>query len=161
MPSFDIVSRVELQEVDNAISIALKEVNQRFDLKGTDSSIGRRELEIEINSSDDYKTRAVADILKDKLVKRSIPLKNVVFSAPQAAGGGRAKIKAQILQGISTEKAREIVKEIKRTGLKVQAQIQEDQLRVSGKKIDDLQACIKHLKSKDFGQVLQFVNYRS
>lgn len=161
MPSFDIVSKVDFQEVDNALNIALKEVNQRFDLKGCNTTIKREGTEIEINSVDDYKVRAVADLLKEKLIKRKVPLKNVVFSKPQPAAGGRARIKAQIIQGVSPDKAREIIKEIKKGGLKVQAQIQENQVRVSSKKIDELQKCIAWLKEKDFGQVLQFVNYRS
>ncbi len=161
MPSFDIVSRVDFQEIDNAINIALKEVSQRFDLKGSNSTIKREGEEIEITSADDYKAKVVADLLKDKLIKRKAPLKNLIFSQPQPAASGRAKIKTRIVQGISTEKAKEIIKEIKKTGLKVQAQIQESQVRVSGKKIDDLQKCIVHLKEKDFGQTLQFINYRS
>ncbi len=161
MPSFDIVSRVDFQEVDNALNIALKEVSQRFDLKGTATTIRREGEEVEINSSDDYKARVVADLLKEKLVKRKVPLKNVVFSKPEPAAGGRAKIKARIVEGISANKAREIIKEIKRSGLKVQAQVQENQVRVSSKKIDELQKCIAYLKEKDFGQAFQFVNYRS
>jgi len=160
MPSFDVVSQVDLQEVDNAINQARKEVIQRYDFKGSDTEIEHEGTEIRITSSDEYKVKAVVEVLQGKAAKRQIPLKAFVYGKIEAAGGGRAKQVVTVQQGIAIEKARQVVKVLKDAKLKVQAQIQGDQLRVTGKKRDDLQAVIALLKAEDFGVALQFTNYR-
>ena len=160
MPSFDVVSQVDRQEVDNAVNQARKEVNQRYDLKNSHSEIELEEDEIRVVSSDEYHVKAVVDVLQSKLVRRNVSLKALVYEKIEPAGGGRAKQKVTVQQGIPIEKAREIVKLIKDAKLKVQAQIQADQVRVSGKKRDDLQAVIQLLKGQDLSLPLQFLNYR-
>jgi hypothetical protein len=158
--SFDIVCTVELQEVDNAVNQALKEISQRFDLKGSQSEIHREDYTLILASADEYKLKSVIDILQSKLVKRQVPLKALSYDKVEAALGGTVRQKVELQKGIPVEKAREIVKAIKQTKIKVQAQIQEDQIRVSGKNRDDLQAVIKNLKDTDWGIELQFTNYR-
>lgn len=160
MPSFDVVSRVDLQEVENALNQTRKEVAQRYDLKDTKTEIAWDKTEIVITSADDFKVQAVLDVLQSKLVRRSVPLKNLEYGKVEPAAGGRARQKITVRQGIDGDKAREIVKRVKASGLKVQGQILEDQVRVSGKKRDDLQASIQMLKGEDFGLALQFVNFR-
>jgi hypothetical protein len=162
-PSFDIVSEVSMPEVANAVSQAQKEIAQRFDLKGTAAGLELKEKERELvlTASDDFGLRAVNDVLQGKLVKRSVNLKSLVYGKPEPAAKGTARQVVTIQQGIETEKAKEIVKAIKDAKLKVQAAIQGDQVRVSGKKRDDLQAVIALLKQKDFGVPLQFSNYRN
>ena len=160
MPSFDVVSRVELQEVENALNQTRKEVVQRYDLKDTKTEIGWDQKEIVVTSADDFKVKAVLDVLQSKLVKRNVPLKNLEYGAVEPAAGGRARQKITVRQGIDSDKAREIVKHVKASGAKVQAQILEDQVRVSSKKRDDLQATIQLLKGADFGLALQFANFR-
>jgi uncharacterized protein YajQ (UPF0234 family) len=138
-----------------------KEVRQRFDLKGTKSEIRLEgETEIIVSSDDEYKLQAVLEILKTKMVKRGVSLKALVYAAVEAALGGTARQKITIQQGISSEKAKEISKAIRDTKLKVQAQIQGDQLRITSKNKDDLQKAIAHLRTEDFGIDLEFVNYR-
>lgn len=158
--SFDIVCKVELQEVDNAVNQALKEISQRFDLKGSLSEIRRENHTLVLASADEYKLKSVIDVLQSKLVKRQVPLKALAYGKVEAALGGTVRQKVELQQGIPLEKSREIVKIIKQTKLKVQAQIQEDQVRVSGKNKDDLQAVIKTLKDMEWGIELQFTNYR-
>ncbi len=159
--SFDVVSKVEIQEVKNAIETASKELSQRYDLKGTNSSIKFQEdQEIIISSADEYKMKAVLDILQSKLIKRGISLKSLVYQKVEQALGGTARQKITLQQGIDSEKAKKISKEIRDSKLKVQAQIQADQLRITGKSRDTLQEVIQLLKSKDFDIDLQFVNYR-
>ncbi len=159
--SFDVVSKVEIQEVKNAVVTASKELSQRYDLKGTNSSIKfQDEKELVISSADEYKLKAVLDILQSKLVKRSISLKSLVYQKIEQALGGTARQKITIQQGIDSEKAKKISKTIRDSKLKVQAQIQGEQLRVTGKSRDALQDVIQLLKSKDFELDLQFVNYR-
>lgn len=158
--SFDIVCKVELQEVDNAVNQATKEISQRFDLKGSQSDIRREEFALVLTSADEYKLKSIIDILQSKLVKRQVPLKALAYGKVEAALGGTVRQKVELQQGIPIEKAREIVKAIKQTKIKVQAQIQEDQVRVTGKNKDDLQAVIKTLKEMDWGIELQFTNYR-
>jgi uncharacterized protein YajQ (UPF0234 family) len=158
--SFDIVSSVDLQEVKNAISQAVKEIQTRFDLKGTNSTIELQGEELLLTSSDDYKLKAVRDVLETKLVKRSVPLKALTFSEIDKALGGTVRQKVTLQKGIPIEKAREIVKLIKGTKIKVQPAIQGDQLRVSGKNRDDLQAVMRMLKETDLGIDMQFTNYR-
>jgi len=160
MPSFDIVSRVDLQEIDNALNQTRKEVAQRYDLKDTKSEIGWDQKEITVTSADDFKVKAVVDVLQSKLVKRNVPIKNLDYGVIEAALGGRARQKIKVIQGIETEKAREVVKLIKASGIKVQAQIMDDEVRVTGKKRDDLQDVIAKLRSADLGIALQFVNFR-
>ena len=160
-PSFDVVSKVDRQEVDNALNQAAKELAQRFDFRGTSTSIAwSGEEAVTIQSETEERAKAAVDVFRDKLVKRQISLK--AFEADEPTLSGKTyKISGKILQGIEANKAKEISKTIRDEKLKgVQAQIQGDQLRVSGKKKDDLQAVIALLKGKDFGIALQFVNYR-
>jgi len=160
--SFDIVSKVDLQEVSNAIQNALKEVHTRFDLKDSKSEIALEGKDaIIMSSSDEYKLKAVNDILQGKLVKRGVPLKALNYGSVEPAAGSRARQKITMQQGIPTEKAKEIVKLIKDSKKKVQASIQADTVRVSGKDRDTLQEIIALLKGHDFGIDMQFTNYRS
>lgn len=160
--SFDIVSVVNIQEVVNAVQQALKEIGQRFDFKGSKSNIelNRDKNEILIVSDDEYKLKSVIDILKSKLVKRRVPLKSLMYGKIEPALSGTVKQVLTLQQGIPTEKTREIVKTIKDTKLKVQSEIQKDQVRIRGKNIDDLQSLIKILQEKEFGIHMDFVNYR-
>jgi uncharacterized protein YajQ (UPF0234 family) len=158
--SFDVVSSVDLQEVKNAISQAMKEIVTRFDLKGSNSSIELQGEEILITSGDESKMKAVRDVLEERLVKRNVPLKALTFGDVEKALGQTARQKVTLQQGIPSEKAREIVKAIKQTKLKVQAAIQGDQVRVSGKNKDDLQAVMQLLRNTDLGIDMQFTNYR-
>lgn len=160
MPSFDVVSKVDLQEVDNALNQTRKEVAQRYDLKDSKTEIEFDQKEITITSADDFKVKAVVDVLQSKLVRRNVPIKNLDYGKVETAAGSRARQKITVLQGIDSEKARDIVKRVKASGLKVQSQILEDQVRVTGKKRDDLQAAIALLKGEDVGLALQFVNFR-
>jgi uncharacterized protein YajQ (UPF0234 family) len=160
MPSFDIVSKVDSQEVDNAVNQARKEIGQRYDFKGTKTEIELEKDEIRVVSDDDYKVKAVVDVLQSKLVRRSVPLRALTYGAIEPASGGRAKQAITVRQGIDPDRARKIVKLIKDTKIKVQTQIQGDQLRVSGKKRDDLQSVIQMLKEQDLDLPLQFSNYR-
>jgi len=160
MPSFDVVSKVDLQEVDNALNQTRKEVAQRYDLKDAKTEIGWDQKELIITSADDFKVKAVVDVLQSKLVRRNVPIKNLDYGKVEPAAGGRARQVIKVLQGIDSEKAREITKMVKSSGVKVQAQILEDQVRVNGKKRDDLQEMIQALRAADFGIALQFVNFR-
>lgn len=160
MHSFDAVSKIDMQEVNNAVTMASKEIGQRFDFKGSKSDISIEKEELVLISDDEGKLKSVVDILTGKLVKRAVPLKGLDFGKIEPAAGGTVRQRVKIQQGIPGDKAKEIVKRIKEAKLKVQAAIQEDQVRVSGKKLDDLQAVMKMLKDADFGVPLQFVNYR-
>jgi len=160
MPSFDIVSKVDPQEVDNAVNQARKEIGQRYDFKGTKTQITLEESVINIVSDDDYKVKAVVDVLQSKMVRRSIPLKALDYGKIEPAAGGLSKQTITVQQGIDTDKARHLVKLIKDSKLKVQAQIQADQVRVSGKKKDDLQAVMQLLRSQELDFPTQFVNFR-
>ncbi|MEJ5368637.1 MAG: YajQ family cyclic di-GMP-binding protein [Bryobacteraceae bacterium] len=161
--SFDIVSKVEMPEVVNAIQQAMKEIGQRYDLKGTKSHIelNEKERKIVISSSDDFHLKAVIEILQGKLVKRGVPLKALTYGAVQPAAGSTVRQEITLQQGIPVEKAREIVKAIKETKKKVQASIQGDLVRVSGKDRDVLQEVIAMLRQRDFGIDMQFTNYRT
>ncbi len=161
MPSFDIVFKVDLQEVDNAVNQTRKEVNQRFDFKGTHNEIDLETDSILVLGADDYKLTAVVDILRGKLAKRSVSPTCLDFGTKEPASNGAVRQRISLLQGIDKERGKEIVKAIKESKLKVQAQIMEDQVRVSSKKIDDLQSVIQLLKGKDLGIDLQFINMRS
>lgn len=161
MPSFDIVFKVDMQEVDNAVNQARKEVNQRYDFKGTHNEIDLENECIVILGADDYKLTAVVDILRGKLAQRNVSPTCLDFGKKEPASQGAVRQKIDLLQGIDKERGKEIVKTIKESKLKVQAQIMDDQVRVSSKKIDDLQNVIQRLKGKDFGIDLQFINMRS
>jgi hypothetical protein len=160
--SFDIVSRVDLQEVSNAVQQAVKEIGQRFDFKGSKTSLelDKDKSEIGIISDDEYKLKSVIEILKNKLVKRNVPLKTLLFGKIEKAAGETLRQTLTLQQGISTERAKEIVKLIKDTKIKAQSEIQKDQVRVRAKKIDDLQSVIAMLKSKEFDFNIEFINYR-
>jgi cyclic-di-GMP-binding protein len=158
--SFDIVSSVDLQEVKNAIAQATKEIQTRYDLKSSGSSVELTGEEMLLTSSDEFKLKAVREVLEQRLVKRNVPLKALTFETVESALGGTVRQKVTLQKGIPTEKAREIVKVIKGTKLKVQAAIQGDQLRVTGKSKDDLQAVMQVLKGTDLGIDMQFTNRR-
>jgi uncharacterized protein YajQ (UPF0234 family) len=160
--TFDIVSKIDLQEVSNAIQQAMKEIHTRFDLKDSKSNITLEEKDaIVLHSIDEYKLKAVTEILQQKLVKRGIPLKGLTYGPIEPAAGSTAKQKITMQQGIPIEKAREIVKVIKNSKKKVQASIQGDLVRVSGKDRDSLQEVIALLRQQDFGIDTQFTNYRT
>ena len=159
--SFDVVSKVDMQEVSNAIQQALKEIHTRFDLKDSKSNIEPEKDAIVLHSADDYKLKAVNDILQQKLVKRGVSLKAFTYGAVEPAAGGTVKRRATMQQGIAIEKAREIVKLVKDSKKKAQASIQGDLVRISGKDRDTLQDVIQLLRGHDFGIDLQFVNYRT
>jgi uncharacterized protein YajQ (UPF0234 family) len=160
--SFDIVSRVDMQEVLNAVQQALKEISQRFDFKGSKSSIdlSKEKAEITLVADDDYKLKSLTEILKAKLVKRNVSLKALNFGKVEKAAGDTLRQLISLQQGLSPERAKDIAKLIKDTKLKVQAEIQKDQVRVRAKKIDDLQAIIKMLKEKDLDFHIEYINYR-
>ncbi len=160
--SFDIVSTVDLQEIDNAINQSNKEISTRYDFKGSKSKISwnKNEGQITIDADDDYKLRSVQDVLHTKLVRRGIDLKALQYKKPEPASGGTIRQTADIIQGIGTDKAREINKFVKNSKLKVQVAIEGTKVRVSGKNKDDLQKIIQMVKEHDFGLPLQFVNYR-
>ncbi len=160
--SFDVVSRVDLQEVSNAAQQASKEIATRFDFRGSASRIewDEKELALTLTSDDAYKLKSVVDILESKLAKRGVAVKSLSFGKVEDAAGGTVRQIVQVQQGIPTEKAKEIVKAIKERKLKVQPSIQSDQVRVAGRSKDDLQVVISLLKAADFGLPLQFTNYR-
>lgn len=160
--TFDIVSKVDLQEVSNAVQQAVKEISQRFDFKGSKSSIdlSKEKAEITLVVDDDYKLKSLTEILKAKLVKRNVSLKTLNFGNVEKAAGDTLRQLVSLQQGLSPERAKDITKLIKETKLKVQTEIQKDQVRVRAKKIDDLQALIKMLKEKDFDFHIEFINYR-
>lgn len=161
MPSFDVVSKVNMQEVDNAVNQATKEMLQRYDFKGSKSEIAwDKAKEITLTGDDDFKLKAILDIVQGKLIKRGVPIKALEYGTVIDASGGLRRQVITVRQGIEQDRARELVKSIKTLKLKVQTQIQGDQLRVSGKKLDDLQAVIQDLKARDLDIALQFVNMR-
>ena len=162
MPSFDIVSVVDMQEVDNAVNQAVKEISQRYDFKGSKTEVAlEKDGTIRLQTEDDFRLKAVVDVLQSKFVRRGVSLKALQYGKVEPASGGRVRQVVTIQQGISKEKGREIVALVKETRLKVQSQIQEEQVRVTGKNIDDLQEVIRMLKGKDLGVEMQFVNLRS
>src|SRR3989338_8215086 len=160
MPSFDIVSELNLQELDNALNQARKEILTRYDFKGSKSEITQDKEGVHLVSDDEFKMRALIDIVQSKAVKRGISLKGLQFGRVEPAAGSLAKCLVKLVQGIETEKARELVKMVKELNLKVQADIEGDKLRISGKKKDDLQAVVQHLRAKDYPIPLQFTNFR-
>lgn len=159
---FDVVCNVDLQEVSNAVIQAMKEIEQRFDFKGSKSTIelDKGKAVITLTSDDEIKLKSVIDVLQSKLVKRSISLKALTYGKVEQAAGSMVRQVLTLQQGIPQDKAKEMVKLIKDLKLKVSAEIQKDQVRVRAKKIDDLQTIIAKLKEKDFGIALQFTNYR-
>jgi cyclic-di-GMP-binding protein len=161
--SFDLVSKVDIQEVRNAIDQATKEVKARFDLKDSKSEIKLEEEDkvLQLASENEYKLKAVVEILQQKMVKRGIPLKNLEYGKVEPASGSSVRQKITLQQGIPSEKAKEIVRVIKDSKKKVQATIQGDTVRITGKDRDTLQEVIALLKGKDFGIDMQFTNYRS
>lgn len=160
--SFDVVSRVDLAEVNNAVNQAAKEISTRYDLRGSKARIDfdEKQGQLTLVAEDDFKLRAVVDILETRLVKRGVSLKALVSQKPEEAAGGMLRQVIKLQQGIPEDKARQMTKAVKASKLKVTIQIQGDQLRVSGAKKDDLQAVIALLKGEDHGLELQFVNYR-
>lgn len=160
MPSFDVVCRLELQEVDNAIQQTLREIGQRFDFKGARTELRREENVLHLLSADDYKVRALSEILREKLARRQVPLKALEIGPVEPGPAGSAKQRIDLQQGIPTDKGRELVKAVKDAKLKVQVAIQGDQLRVTGKKKDDLQAAMQLMRGCDLGIALQFTNFR-
>jgi cyclic-di-GMP-binding protein len=160
--SFDIVSRVDMQEVSNAVQQATKEVSQRFDFKGSKSEIhlDKEKGELTLTSDDEYKLQSLTEILKGKLIKRDVSLKALNYGKIEKASGDTVRQVVTLKQGIGADKAKEIVKMIKDTKLRVQAEIQKDQVRVRAKKIDDLQVVIGLLKKKEFDYPMEFINYR-
>jgi uncharacterized protein YajQ (UPF0234 family) len=159
--SFDVVSKVDLEEVRNAVGMASKEIGQRYDFKGSSAEIAFKGDEVlALAAENDFKLKAVVEILQAKLAKRGVPVRNLDYGKVEPAAKGTVRQEIKVQQGIPTEKAKALVKAIKDAKLKVQAAIQGDQLRVSGKSRDDLQACIALLKQQDQGLDLQFTNYR-
>ena len=161
MPSFDVVSEVDVQEVRNAVDQAKRELATRFDFKGTDSNVELKDNAIELESASEERLKAATQVLEEKLVRRKVSLKALDYGKVEEASHGRARQTASLHVGINDDKAREIGKFIKNLGLKgVQHQVQGDQLRVSGKKRDDLQSAIQAMREHDFGIPLQFTNFR-
>jgi len=160
MGFFDAVCRVDLQEVDNAIQQTLREVGQRFDFRNTPTEVRREEHTLHLRSADDFKLRALNEVLQEKLARRQVPLRALQAGPIEPGPAGSAKQQIVLQQGIPVENAREIVKLVKETKLKVQVAIQADQVRVTGKKRDDLQAVIRLLREQDLGIALQFTNFR-
>ena len=161
--SFDVVSKIELPEVSNAIQQALKEIQQRYDLKGSNSTITlvEKDNKILLASADDFKLKAVIEILEQKLVKRKVSLKGLEYGVVTPAAGSSVRQEIKLQQGIDADKARKIVQAVKDSKKKVQVSIQGDLLRVAGKDRDTLQEVMHLLRSTDFGLDLQFINYRS
>jgi len=162
--SFDITSSVDMQEVDNALNQARKEVQQRYDFKGATVEIDfdRKAGTLKLLSDDEYKLTALVDVIQSKLVKRGVPIRNLDYGEVELAFGGKARQTITLVQSISTEKGKEIVRSIKDAGFKkVNAQIQDEQVRVTSPSIDELQTVIAHLKKQDFGLELSYGNFRS
>ncbi len=159
--SFDIVSQVDRAEVMNAVNQTMKEIHQRFDFKGSHANVVLEEKELVLSAEDETKLRNMNDILQQKLVRRGVPLKALSYGSAEPAAGGTVRQRVQIQQGIPQEKAKDIVKHIKDSKAKVQASIQGDTVRVTGRDRDTLQQVIAGLKAKDFGINMQFTNYRT
>ncbi len=161
MPSFDVVSKVQWNEIDNALGQAQKELSQRFDFQGTDAKVEKQLPEgLIVTASTEDRVRAAVKVLEDKLVKRKVSLRNLELDDPTRGPKGSSRLLVKVKEGIEVEKARELVKLLKESKLKVQAAIQDQQVRVTGKNRDDLQTAIKHLRGIDLGIELQFVNFR-
>ncbi len=160
MPSFDVVSRVDDQEVRNAVDQSMREIVNRYDFKGTNTTVALTDEGITVESASDQRVEAAIDVLKTKLVRRKVSLKSLAGGEIKPAAGGRSRAEYTLSHGISQDAARDLSKHIRDMGSKVQVQIQGDQLRVQGKKRDELQAVIAELKGLDYALPLQYVNYR-
>ncbi|MDQ0217558.1 YajQ family cyclic di-GMP-binding protein [Peribacillus cavernae] len=158
--SFDIVSKVEFPEVTNAVTMALKEIQNRYDFKGSKSNISLDKEELVLVSDDEYKLEQLKDVLIGKLAKRDVPIKNLEYGKIEGASGGTIRQRAKLIQGIDKEQAKKINTIIKNTGLKVKSQIQDDQIRVTGKNRDDLQGIIAAIRDADLTIDVQYINYR-
>ncbi|PHI48735.1 YajQ family cyclic di-GMP-binding protein [Bacillus halotolerans] len=158
--SFDIVSKVELPEVQNAIQIALKEISTRYDFKGSKSDISLDKEELVLVSDDEFKLSQLKDVLVSKLIKRSVPTKNIDYVKIENASGGTVRQRAKLVQGIDKDNAKKINTIIKNSGLKVKSQVQDDQVRVTGKNKDDLQQVIAAVRGADLPIDVQFINFR-
>lgn len=161
MPSFDIVSQADMQAVDNAVNSVKREIDQRYDFKGTKCSVERKDNEITINADDEHKRRAIEDMFKVHFTRQKIDPKALSFEKPQAASGNTIRQIVKIKQGVDQDNAKKIVKFIKDSKMKVQASIRGDEVRVDGKKIDDLQEAIALVKGMDMELPLQYINFRS
>ena len=159
--SFDVACKIDMQEVTNALDQARREIETRYDLKGSKNEVTLEKTDITVTAPDDMKLKAVVDILQSRLHKRGVPLKALTYGTVEQAAGGALRQKIALQQGIPIEKAKEIVRMIKDSKVRVQAAIQEDHVRVSGKNRDDLQKIIAMFRDKDLGIALQFTNYRS
>lgn len=160
MPSFDIVSKVDIQEVDNAVNSSLKEVGQRYDFKGSNCSIERVDDEITVKADDNYKLEQIHDILKTHFTRRKIDAKSLEFGKVEMASGNSVRQKIKVRQGVDSDTAKMIIKEIKASKIKVQASIRGEEVRVDGKKRDELQEVIAMVKEKKIDLPLQFINFR-
>ncbi|HEX4474651.1 MAG TPA: YajQ family cyclic di-GMP-binding protein [Polyangiaceae bacterium] len=160
MPSFDVVSELDWAEVTNALNQAQKELSQRFDFRGMDATVERTEAGIMVRANTDDRVIAAVEVLKEKLIRRKVSLKHFEFEKPDKGPKGTAKLLVKVTEGIDSDKARELVQTIKASKLKVQASIQEQTLRITGKKRDDLQAAIQLLRGADLGIELQYKNFR-
>lgn len=160
MPSFDIVSKIDLQEVENGINQAKSEIANRYDFKGSDTELNWDKKVISYKSNDDYKMNAIKDILQSKLHRRGIDISSLKFSDIDKVGGMLMKQEVSLVQGIDREMAKKINSSIKESKLKVQTQVNNDKITVTSKSIDELQECISYVKSQNFGQPLQFENMR-
>ncbi|MBA9025217.1 MULTISPECIES: YajQ family cyclic di-GMP-binding protein [Bacillaceae] len=158
--SFDIVSQVDFSEVTNAVTMAMKEIQTRYDFKGSSSTITLDKEELVLVSDDEYKLDQLKDVLISKLVKRNVPIKNLDYGKIEGASGGTVRQRAKLIQGIDKDQAKKINTIIKNSGLKVKSQIQDDQIRVTGKNRDDLQAIISAIRGADLSIDVQFMNYR-
>ncbi|MEC2065174.1 YajQ family cyclic di-GMP-binding protein [Bacillus inaquosorum] len=158
--SFDIVSKVELPEVQNAIQIALKEISTRYDFKGSKSDISLDKEELVLVSDDEFKLSQLKDVLVSKLIKRNVPTKNIDYGKVENASGGTIRQRAKLVQGIDKDNAKKINAIIKNSGLKVKSQVQDDQVRVTGKNKDDLQQVITAVRGADLPIDVQFINFR-
>ncbi len=160
MPSFDVVSKLDMQEIDNALNQTMKEIAQRYDFRGSQSKVTLEKEEIKLIGDDEYKANAVLDIFRQRCAKRNIDLKALDVGKFEASVGSTVKCTIKIKQGVPSEEGKKITKAIKESGIKVQAQIQDEQVRVTGKKKDDLQDVMNLLRTGDFGLPLQFTNFR-
>lgn len=158
--SFDVVSKIDLSEVSNAVTMAVKEIKTRYDFKGSKSDIRLENEELVLVSDDDYKMEQLKDVLISKLVKRGVPIKNLDYGKLEGASGGTVRQRAKLVQGIDKENAKKINVIIKNTGNKVKSQIQDDQIRVTGKSKDDLQQVIAAIREADLSIEVQFINFR-
>ncbi|MGD7009153.1 YajQ family cyclic di-GMP-binding protein [Metabacillus sp. 84] len=158
--SFDIVSKVEMPEVQNAIAVALKEIQNRYDFKGSKSDIKLEKEDLVLISDDDYKLEQLKDVLISKLIRREVPVKNIQYGKVEGASGGTVRQRGKLVQGIDKDNAKRINNIIKNSGLKVKSQVQDDQVRVTGKNRDDLQQVIAAIRQAELPIDVQFINYR-